>query len=182
MRINVATFLIVGISSSFIAPSQALPFNFWKRPSMNKLRSRAPRESFIVVPIYGTESTATPETQTQILTTIVPTTITAPGSTATIIEAAPTVTEEKTNTVVVVSTVDIHGPSPTNFYKSQSPMIPTPATTTPPRATSYASLTSITIEASSARSYDNGLWKTSYPPWTGQMKRSQPTVAPEIRV
>jgi hypothetical protein len=180
MRVSVATSLVMGIALSLIAPSQALPFRFWKRFSTDNLRPRAPKESIIVVPIYGTDTIATPQTQTQVVTNIIPTTITAPGPTATLTESVPTVTEEKTNTVVVISTVDIHGPMPPT-----SNIRGPPAATTPPTASSYAMLTPAlpapTAGASSAKTYDNGLWKTSYPPWTGQMKRHA-TMTHELRV
>ena len=169
----------MGMACYLATPSQALPFHLWGNPFSRNLEARAPKESWIVVPVYQTESTAMPETQ--VLTTVVPTTITAPGPTATVTESAPTVTLEKTDTHVVISTVDIHGPAPTDVYKTHSPMNPPPAATTTPAETSHAAPTPVFTEPS-VKSYDNGLWKTSYPPWTGQMKRSQATATPELRL
>ncbi|KAL1866756.1 hypothetical protein VTK73DRAFT_4548 [Phialemonium thermophilum] len=120
-------------------------------------------------------------------------------STRTITKSSPIVTKHVTDTVVAISTVDIRpgaattetaviyitrhseasSGTPIVSSVSSDTSIPCSSSTSPPTLSpeTFASLPAgdstrpIPVSHQSTRSYDNGLWHTTYPSWNGTFTR-----------
>lgn len=180
MRHHTSSCLLLALSSLFLS-SSGLPFVAHPKVLEPFLQ---PRASYSVVPVDGGAPTGTAGEQfttatvTQtVISTVAPVPITtltvistlAPEPPATLTVTSTYSVAPDTETLTIISTVIGQGMVQTSVVT----IMPDPVTIT---------ITAVPSPTSSTKTFDDGMWHTTYPPWSNSSTTATITPVPEARL
>ncbi|KAK0746586.1 hypothetical protein B0T18DRAFT_155230 [Schizothecium vesticola] len=176
---------VLMVISALVAPSQTLPLEH-EGSRRGPPQFLAPRATYSVVPINGAigSGNSVGSTSTGAVTSTrlagplpSPTTVSIvniePSTSTRAVHAQPTTTSTAATGSTTIGSQATSLSSPLS-----TPLPPTPAPTTPPSAAGLARTTVATTSLppatttappalSTSSTFDDGMWHTTYPPWTG---------------